>query len=209
MTINQASELVGGLSNPSKMPCYSYSIPAKNCITGAKLRAVKGSVCSKCYAFRGNYGFPAVKNALEKRLNSLADSNWVAAMSFLINCYSAGGFFRWHDSGDLQSIEHFAKIVQVCEATPTTRHWLPTREYGIVSSYVSKGGVIPKNLTVRLSALALEKPAPQSLAVRLGVQTSTVTKANSTCPAPLQGNKCATCRACWDKSVQNVAYKQH
>ena len=41
--------------------------------------------------------------------------------------------------------------------------------------------------------------------------TSTVvtdkTKAN--CPAPQQGNECKSCRACWDKSIKNIAYLAH
>ena len=34
---------VGGLAKPSKMPSYAYSLPAKKCITGAKLRAIKNT----------------------------------------------------------------------------------------------------------------------------------------------------------------------
>ncbi len=32
---------------------------------------------------------------------------------------------------------------------------------------------------------------------------------NKTCPAAKQDNKCLSCRACWDKSVPNVAYGKH
>jgi len=41
--------------------------------------------------------------------------------------------------------------------------------------------------------------------------TSTVStkKIDVTCPAPLQGNQCKDCRACWDKSVSNVCYGEH
>ena len=51
------------LSNTSKMPCKSWGIPASSCKTGAKLRKVKGSVCSGCYAHKGAYSWKAVKNA--------------------------------------------------------------------------------------------------------------------------------------------------
>ena len=59
---------VGGLSKPSKMPSYAYSLPAKECKVGSKLRKVKGSVCFGCYALKGNYVYPNVQKALYKRL---------------------------------------------------------------------------------------------------------------------------------------------
>ena len=52
------SAIVGTLSEPSKMPTYAYSIPAKYCITGSKLRMIANSTCSKCYALKGRYIFP-------------------------------------------------------------------------------------------------------------------------------------------------------
>jgi hypothetical protein len=52
-------------------------------------------------------------------------------------------YFRWHDSGDIQGLEHFAKIVEVARATPNTLHWLPTREAQTVASYT---GTLPDNL---------------------------------------------------------------
>jgi hypothetical protein len=40
--------------------------------------------------------------------------------------------------------------------------------------------------------------------------TSTVVSGEGrTCPAPDQDNECKDCRACWDKSVPNVAYGKH
>ena len=50
MKTSEAWKLVGGLSKPGKMPGWSIGIPAKECKTGSKLRAVKGSVCEDCYA---------------------------------------------------------------------------------------------------------------------------------------------------------------
>lgn len=204
-----ALTIVGGLSEPSKMPCFSFSIPAQKCITGMKLRNVEGTICSKCYALKGNYGFPAVRNALNRRFEGLTHPQWVEAMAFLINTIESSGFFRWHDSGDLQSVEHLGRIVEVCKLTPEVKHWLPTREYGFVSKWIAANGALPENLTVRLSALSLDAAPPVSIAKRLGVTTSGVCKVGFTCPASSQGNKCVRCRACWDKNVENVNYKQH
>ena len=51
MKTKEAWTLVGGLSKPSKMPGWSIGLPAKECKTGGKLQAVKGSVCYDCYVF--------------------------------------------------------------------------------------------------------------------------------------------------------------
>ena len=209
MKIKEAWELVGGLSEPSKMPCYGHSISAKECKTGAKLRLVTNSVCSKCYALRGNYRYKAVVSAHARRLAALENPLWVEAMALLINKLEYSGHFRWFDSGDLQSVGHLGKIVQVAILTPNVKHWLPTKEYGFVSAYVAEFGPLPSNLVVRLSAYMREGAPPTSLAHRLGVCTSTVVRKGFSCVAPHQENKCLECRACWDKDIQNISYKSH
>lgn len=209
MLIKQALEIIGGLSEPSKMPCYSYSIPAQKCVTGMKLRNVKNSVCSKCYCLKGNYGFPVVRNALARRFDSLSNPLWVEAMTVAIGKKEKSGHSRIHDSGDIQSVGHLANIVQVAKNLPHIKFWLPTREYSMVAEYL-KSATFPDNLIVRLSAYMIDGPAPTALANRLGVGTSGVsTKTSFTCPAPNQGGKCLDCRACWSKSVANVNYKTH
>lgn len=209
MTIAEAVSFVGGLSKPSKMPCFSYSIPPWECKTGGKLRGIKDNVCSKCYAFRGNYGFAPVKNALRKRFESLKSALWVEAMTLAISGSEGSGFFRWHDAGDLQDLNHLEKIVQVARNLPSIQFWLPTREYKIVSEYVEKHGAFPSNLIVRLSAYKVDGQPPTTLARRLGVLTSTVSSGAFMCPASRQGNKCLACRSCWNKDVENIIYKKH
>jgi hypothetical protein len=210
MNLDYALDFVGGLSAPSKMPCRSYSIPAKHCKTGAKLVPVKNSVCSKCYALKGFYNMPNVRNALQKRFDSIDKPEWVEAMTIAIAGKEKSGFFRWHDSGDIQSVLHLRKICQIAINLPDITFWLPTREYSIVSSYVKLYGAIPSNLTIRLSSLMINGNAPSGIAQSLGLTTSGVSKDQTfNCPASNQDNKCLTCRACWNKSVQNVSYKLH
>lgn len=209
MDLTLANSITGGLSEPSKMPCYSFSTSPMKCKMGAKLRKIKNSVCSVCYAFRGHYQFAIVKAAHARRLAGLTHPLWVKAMAYLINTLDDSGYFRWHDAGDLQSVAHLKRIIEVCKLTPTQKHWLPTREYGMVARYIAKGGALPANLCVRLSAYMLEGEPPAALANKLGVQTSGVSKSSYTCPSSEQGNKCLLCRACWDTSVSNVNYKRH
>jgi len=202
MLKKEAKEITGGLSAPGKMPEGSYNLPAVACITGAKLREVPGTPCYGCYAFKGRYNFPNVKDALTRRLDSLTHPQWIEAMAVLIK---GKKFFRWHDSGDLQGPEHLKKIFEVCKLTPETMHWLPTQERKLLQ-YLDPA-IIPPNLLIRLSNAKNDtKPG------RAWDHWSTVVttpRAGHICPAPEQGNNCGSCRACWSKDVHEVQYKIH
>ena len=199
--LTEARQAVGGLTTTSKMPCKSYNLPAQECNIGSKLRKQKGSTCSKCYALKGRYHFPNVKDALYRRFNTIKSKHWVDNM---VTAIKSPDYFRWHDSGDLQDEQHLDNIVQVARRTPDTLHWLPTREYKLIRNY---SGDVPENLIIRVSAPDIDGPAPAF------THTSTVHKniipTGHVCPAPKQGGKCGDCRACWDKSVTNVSYGEH
>lgn len=202
MNKKEAIKITGGLSRPSKMPGFAYNLPATRCKVGSKLAKVKGSVCHGCYALKGRYRFPNVKDALERRYKqAMTNKQWVFGMVYLINT-SNKKEFRWHDAGDIQSAEHLQRIFQVCELTPSVKHWLPTRESVILSNINADD--VPDNLIIRLSASKVDGPAPKSWP-----WTSTVVTKGKTCPAAEQDNECRDCRACWDKSVKNVAYGKH
>jgi len=199
MKTSEAWKLVGGLSKPGKMPGWSIGIPAKECKTGSKLRAVKGSVCEDCYALKGCYVFKVVQDAQYRRLKAIYTSPWVQAMAHLINSKKPD-VFRWHDSGDVQDLEHLNKIYEVCRLTPSKRHWMPTREAWI-KDHLDRA---PSNLVIRFSAPMIDQAAPASWP-----NTSTVVTAQATCPAPHQGNQCKDCRNCWNKEIKNISYGQH
>ena len=207
-TIKQALEFVGGLSSPSKMPCFSYGISAKLCQTGSKLVDVVGSTCADCYALKGFYADwnTNLHKAHQKRYEALQSPDWVSAMVFLIN-KKGMDYFRWHDSGDLQSFQHLLNLVTIAEACPGTSFWLPTREKKYVNQYQKAFGEFPANLTVRVSATMVDDVAGDY------ANTSTVHQDKApiglACKAPDQEGKCGECRACWDKSVVNVSYAKH
>ena len=206
-TLKQAKELIGGYTVTSKMPTISYSISAKDCITGSKLRLIKNTVCSDCYALKGNYIRYAknIEPAMKRRLNSISSPNWVNAMIYIMNHQKAvinSGLFRWHDSGDLQSLEHLQKIIDIATATPNIKHWLPTKESNLIQNYK---GSIPKNLIIRLSGSFIDGKAPKYK------NTSTVVsnKDNATCKSFEQNGQCLSCVQCWDSSIKNVSYLNH
>ena len=197
MLVKEANKITGGLSAPGKMPEGSYNLPAAACQTGAKLREIPDTPCHKCYAFKGRYNFPNVKAALARRLKSLNHPQWVEAMTTLVKNKK---HFRWHDSGDIQSVQHLIKIFEVCANTPDTMHWLPTQE----RQYLPINWSHPKNLVIRLSnAKNNSKPG------NAWSHWSTVVDTGGDCPASKQGNICGSCRRCWDPEVKHVTYPKH
>jgi hypothetical protein len=212
MRKSEAHAIHGGLSQTTKMPCKSNSLPTEACDTGFEMAKIEGSICNKCYANKGNYAKYAgtIKPAQFARLDALNNPHWVGAMVVSIG---ADPYFRWHDSGDIQGLWHFENIVAVAKLTPKTLHWLPTREYKIIKAYIDKHGrdSIPDNLIVRLSAMYIDKPVivPKSLQGIRGITVSNVhtTKPiGNACNAPAQNGECRECRTCWTSAPVSYAY---
>tara|TARA_B100001094_G_scaffold257844_1_gene257460 strand:+ start:66 stop:680 length:615 start_codon:yes stop_codon:yes gene_type:complete len=204
MKVTDAKKITGSLTRTSKMPGLSYSLPAWECKTGSKLRKIKGSVCASCYALKGNYTrYKAIKAAQYVRLEALKDTKWIAAMVAQIIRQK---YFRWHDAGDIQSMEHLYKIFRVCELTPETKHWMPTREAQFLSKIENPTVEVPSNLIIRMSSHMVDQPP-----VKFWPWTSTVISGQgvASCPAPKQNNSCGSCRQCWDRSIANVSYGKH
>lgn len=216
-----AQAVCGSLTQTSKMPCKSSSLPTEACITGSHMATMPGSICASCYADKGFYKMYAntIKPAQFARLDAVwqamesADNAalWVSGMVSLIG---ADQYFRWHDSGDLQGLSHLELIAAVCEATPGCTHWLPTREYSTVKDYIAKHGSLPANLIVRLSAMYPDEPVkiPASLSGVAGITASNVHSAGKSfvgerCSAPDNNGACGSCRACWTMAV--VSYELH
>jgi len=213
-TIKELETLVGGLSKPSKMPGLAWGLPAWKCKLGAILARKKGSVCFSCYALRGCYVFPVVKKAQENRFRILMQDMfaWKRAMITLLERKYArktgdDRVFRWHDSGDLQSVEHLSAIVEIANLLPSIKFWLPTRERKMVTEWLSSGKSFPANLVVRISAAMVGQetgPLPEgTLGSTVGANTG------HACPARHQGNACGDCRACWNPNVKSVDYPLH
>jgi hypothetical protein len=128
---------------------------------------------------------------------------------------SGAAYHRWFDFGDLQSVGMLLAIVNVCELTPSVKHWLPTQERAMVAEYVALFGPLPANLLVRVSASKIDGALPNSSHGSVVVTKDKKTKAYKVpqgaalCEAKTRGNKCGPCRACWDRAVPAIAYPKH
>lgn len=222
MLVRDALQIAGTLSEPSKMPGYGYGLPTWACVTGSKLREKKGSVCHSCYACKGRYVYRPCLDAQNKRLRSITDEKWVDAMVTMIKSVSesqrrkndTNRYFRWHDSGDIQSVAHLDKIVQIAYQLPRVMFWLPTKEKQMVVEWLKTHEGFPPNLCVRVSATMIDGGIPK-LAGKIAREAQTcsvhnfATHVGHECDAYLRDGTCGDCRKCWDKSVPNVSYHRH
>ena len=211
-SIKDAEASVGGLSRPSKMPSFAWSISARRCQTGSKLVNVKGSVCEGCYALKNRYLFNNIQSALENRYNIWKENRnrWTDAMIYLMHNKQHivnTGHFRFFDSGDIQGVEMLNDINTVAWASPHIRFWLPTKEYKLIKNYDIP---VAPNLTIRVSAPMIDKSFNGYTHVSTVYQKDKIGIAKGyVCPAPTQDNKCGSCRACWSDKVSEVSYIAH
>lgn len=225
MSTAKANDITGGLSDASKMPEKSFNLSARDCLTGAKLAQIPGSVCEECYALKNMYNFPVVINAQARRMARLSNPQWVQAMASLT---SSTNHFRWFDAGDIQSLSMLIKIVAIAMLNPATLYWLPTKEYKIVTEYRKRGGYEPSNLIIRPSAPMIDQRLPaawgrSSMVITEGYKVdsdvfvcdaSHTMKNGQKVKAITKENKkflghCGDCRKCWDPSNTTTAYPIH
>jgi Gene product 88 len=224
LSADVAHLIAGSMGFPSKMPGTAYGLSARRCITGSKLVALLGTVCSGCYALKGNYVYSDVIRAQEIRYAGTKHARWSECMAFLLNAMhgmtprpkrlrtkkvKSKGWHRWHDAGDLQSVPHLAAICRVCELTPRIKHWLPTREVAILLAYVKSGGRIPDNLLVRVSATKVDGQATKTWLWTSGVHDQIAPAAKDRCTAPDTNGECGPCRKCWDREQSHTTYHLH
>jgi len=202
-TKKQATEIVGGLSKPGKMPGKAWGIPADRCVMGSKLSKSINAPCHKknCYAKNGRNHCPSVIAAQERRLSLWGSDDWIEAMVTLIK---GDECFRWFDTGDLQHQDMLASINFVAYETPDTLHWLPTQEWDMVDLFQDK---IAPNLVIRKSSRRIDMTPPVSPASM--VYRERWPEEADVCQAQLNKGECGDCRKCWDRNVPLIAYPYH
>ena len=196
------------------MPCHGYSLPADTCRRGSLLRQISGSVCADCYALKNRYLFNNVQAAMYKRLDAVVSdtTEWQVLITELISRKEHSGYFRWHDSGDIQNVEHLNALNNIALSLPAIKFWLPTRETELVDQWLDgANGAVANNLAIRISAnMISQKPSsPTHRADTITTSSVGFDASSFHCPALKQGNQCGSCRACWSRDVPTVNYKPH
>ena len=194
------------LSNTSKLGVKSISLDARKCKTGSKLAKKPGTVCSGCYALKGCYVFPVVKDAMARRLEFFNSPNFIPIMVWLLSSLRKK-FFRWFDSGDVQNVIMALNILEICRLTPDIKHWIPSKEYKIWRQAL-KIQKLPDNVVLRMSSPNIDQEPLKEFQ-----NTSTVHENKKAfgleCIAYKQDGKCLDCKACYDPKIKNISYPLH
>ena len=194
------------LSNTSKLGVKSISLDANKCKTGGKLAKKKGTVCNGCYALKGCYVFPVVKNEMARRLEFFNSKNFIPIMVWLLQSQKKN-YFRWFDSGDIQNVFMGLNILEICKQTPNIKHWIPSKEYKMWRE-ILKIEKLPKNVCLRISSPNIDQAPLEGFN-----NTSTVHENKKAfgleCIAYKQDGKCLECKACYNSKIKNISYPKH
>lgn len=186
----------------------SWSLEALDTCPGSKNSdGTLVPACSGCYATTGNYRF---NNVRAPRIHNKEDWRRSAWTTDMVAALQGERFFRWFDSGDMYALPLAKKILTVMQRTPDTKHWLPTRmaKFPKFEAVLSEMRALP-NVAVRFSSDSVSGDFTP------GVHGSTITppglkpKHTFICGAYDREGKCSGCRACWDKSINVIAYPAH
>lgn len=198
----------------------SWSLPAGDSCPGAK----DAEVCKGCYAQKGMYRFPVVKAVREYNKLDYHKDDWVDRM---VKEVSKFDYFRWFDSGDIETPVLAVKIQRVIQRTQSTRHWLPTRSDKIQSIQAVLDSANPSpiysvpmskvsNVALRPSADNIglknkERPGVNSYVINNTIEDFFEAKKQGIyiCPVGINPNQksCDTCTMCYTDA--KVAYVLH
>ena len=113
-------------------------------------------------------------------------------------------WFRWHDAGDIQSLEHLEKIFEVCKQTPETMHWMPTREAQFLKTI--DPATVPKKFN---NSYEFSHGGPGSCKI-LALDFHCNKHGRGNLPCSQSGRTMfKDCRACWTRSISNISYGKH
>lgn len=198
------------LSETSKLGCLSWSFAAFDTCPGAI--GADGAVvpaCSGCYARGGFYAMPGAVAVRDFNRDDWQRDDWADDM---VAALLGETHFRWFDSGDVYSVTLAAKILDVMTRTYWVQHWLPTRMHKFVKFAPIFDAMrrLP-NVVVRASSDSIngEIVAGQPQNSTIVPTADDAPESATVCAAYTRGGKCGPCRACWDKSVETIAYPAH
>lgn len=167
-----------------------------------------------CYATKGNFTFPNVK---ESHVNNLACfvANPKKYFDDIIE-YLSGlvsyRFFRWHSSGDIVNDEYLQGMMRVARKCKGVKFLCFTKKFELVNNYLASGQKIPNNLHIVFSAWNKEFNVPNPYDLPVTYVNFKDESQNPDIPVlaiPCTGD-CPHCLACWSlKKGQSVVFNQH
>ena len=120
-----------------------------------RLAAIKGSICSHCYADTLCRMRKNLAAALERNTHLLTEHKLSAAEIPVLD----DEIFRFEAFGDLNNEQQLENYVTIVRNNPRTRFALYTKAYELVASYF-KEHPMPRNMNLIVSSLKLNQPVP-------------------------------------------------
>jgi hypothetical protein len=200
------------ISKTSKLDgILSWSLQALDTCPGSiESPGVLVDACKGCYATTGNYNYP---NTKAPRLSNKEDWQRLEWVDDMVQALDSSRYFRWFDSGDMYALGLAEKILEVMQRTPWCKHWLPTRMHKFPKfRAVFQAMQALDNVMVRFSADSITgeyTPGLHGSVIGPCADTFVESPGVSLCRAYEHGGTCSGCRACWDKSIDLIAYPAH
>lgn len=216
----ERKEYIEYLSNQSN----EISMPNKNSKTGMACLNLGMPTCvcrsdapcyEKCYARKGTQQIAVVQAAYYRNLRLYNDDpdEFFEQVYYKIK-FSGLPLVRWFDSGDLPSYDFLERVVELCKRTPTAKHMMFTKKYDLVNQYLDVYKTLPDNLNIMFSAWdkLWDVPNPYGLGVAyvdFDDKRMNPDFPKNTFVCPGKESTCSMCRACWNKKLKAVLFKQH
>lgn len=166
-----------------------------------------------CYALRGHFIYPAVKNRLAENLAAYYE-NPQLFFDMIIEGTKLAKYCRWHSSGDIVDYDYLAGMCKVARANKDVKYLCFTKKYEIVNQYVSDKHRIPSNLKIVFSCWKDFVPENPYNFPMTWVKFKKKEESEFNCLIPDKAipcsGKCSTCQACWHLNKgQAVVFKKH
>ena len=209
------------LSHTSKMPCASFALPIKETCNGRfNPDGSLKEICEGCYADKGMYLWNNAINLRENNYLSTLENDFTGYMIDLILVEENKGseYFRWFDSGDVYSSKFLLKLFTICQNTPNTKHWIPTKSRDLYDQFIWEALEPLPNVTVRFSSdskfgvfdlrhkstvIQPDQEVNKKLVFKCKAKSIGLNKKGKANP-----KKCHNCRACWTND-KVIAYEFH
>lgn len=203
ISINNGNEKTG-------IGCFTLSMPA-----GITCRP--DAPCAKgCYAKKGRQTFPNVCSAYYKNYRIWQETpNAFEGQLDAFLTFAGISLIRLNDSGDFPDGEYLAMLCRVFAKHPEVKGLAYTKKFDLVNKFLSGGGIIPDNFTIRFSAwdkkFKIDNPFNLPMAYVDFKQKSDNPEIPSNAFECKCGKEitCSACRVCFNKSVQTVKFHEH
>ena len=132
MLKKEASKIVGGLSAPGKMPCYSINLAGNRMQDRrqAPLRSLIGPCAMTAMLLKNRYRMPMQQNAMGRRLGALLTPAMGPGYDYADHRPEVLPLARLRGPAISHASQEHIRSMRT--AHPDTQHWLPTREAGLM-----------------------------------------------------------------------------